>query len=1150
MRHFLLAIVLLLLAALSAADVAIIDDGPKAYLDVADQDVVKLGISPAVEDLTRFIAEMTGESLPRSDGDVALFDPTLDAPTEFACAVGGIEDLSAYGAPNASVAIVLTPTRVFERNPFAGPGEKVVWTCTWDRAAQRLNMVLGIANEAYYGPGHGPREMAVLEATAPDFAAGEQVALSIEMRGGASAGVRAGYQLGGGEWVTTDWVDPTTAGTDDSVPGESDKNGPQAWGEDWTERWAGKTALFVTGYAPKGREGRVSIDGVTVRRGGAVLMESDFGDGLSGFSICPAQGTATVEDGLAVLAPDSDGWSTVGLRALLPPKYQLSELTPITVELAEYPPGADPYDAELAQGFEVEASGERIALRAHTSVGLGNAIYYLLDAWGCRFVMPGAIGECIPTQDRLAVPEGVTRFSPRSDLAVECVGKGGDLGAWYRRNMGDWHHWLTGQHYWLHAISPEKEFEDHPEWFALTGGERRPTQLCTSNPEVIARMIEVAKRHLGESPQRMSFPMDPADSLDYCQCEDCQALDAPGEFTRGSPSVTDRVLAFANEVAEGIREDFPDQHVALYSYWSHSDLPLRVKPAENVVVIVCRSSHCLVHLTPTKACPTSDFHGFLREWRKLTPNIYSYEYDPISWTGGLPCPTYLEVGRSLKEQLGGIGVHGSYSDGQQYAGYVGTYVNRYIARRMKVDPTQRPTEVLADMCQAFFGPAGEAMNGYYRHLARITEGPHPRRQRIGGGTTFYHELFTPEIVGAARADLDRGIGLVGDEEPFATRIAMVAESQAHLEGYVEGVWRAQAGDRQASEAAFDAMVEAINLIEARGKIDGPDARRRAKTMRLKALAEHFADEMGFVRQWKVLGPFDNSTRDATLRVDAPEPITSLDGADWWEYESPGGFVNLETALAGKLGDWVLSYAYAGTIYEAEEATVAQLRMDSFHPFKVFVNGEEVYHRPGLDADAPDKRKVDVKLKQGPNVIVLKLGQTQITTDAYPWGLYFRVVIDDTREDVAELPREWAFKTDPDNVGTDEAWESVELDDGDWMRIPVGKAWEETAVGNYDGYGWYRARFALPAEAEGTDIAAAFGGVDEQAWVYVNGKYIGERTEDSTGTKLGEFWDAGFEIPVPAEQLKFGEENLLAVRVHDWKYAGGIFRGVRLLGAKK
>jgi len=1146
------------------AEVILSDEAPRAYLDLTDHQAANLGISAAVGDLLRFTEEMTGRALPRRGGQPALFDPTGAAPLRVECVVDDMSDLSRSGASNAQAGITLTPTRLFSDAPFAGPGEKVGVTCAWHRQARRLEFALSIANQAYYGPGHGPFTAATWQAEVPDFTGAGRVTICLEIRGGDSAGVRAGSSVDEGEWTYTEWFDPTAAGADDREPGVSDKNGPQGWGADWPARWSDNTCLFVTGYAPKDRQAKIAVSRTVVTQDGKTLFESAFTrpadeeGAVPGFSVSPREGEVSLADGQAVFVPDSAGWSTVGLRALESENADLDALLPVRLELVESPDNADPFAPERVQGFHISTGADGVTMRAETSLGLQNAIYYLLEQWGCRFVMPGEIGECIPRRNALALPAGEVDFAPRADVSVEASGRDTAIGEWYRRNMGGWQNWLSGQHYWLHAIPADPNFEAHPDWFALVGGERRPTQLCTSNPEVIARMTEVAKKWLAQSPVRMSFPMDPMDNLDFCQCPNCRALDPPDATTKGTPSVTDRVLAFANAVADGIREEFPDRYVACYSYWSHSDLPRVVKPRDNVIVIVCRSSHCLVHLTPADDCPTSDFHAFLRSWRELTPNIYAYEYDPISWTGGLPCPTYLEMAQSLKTQLGEIGVRGSYSDGRQYAGYAGTYINRYIARRMKVDPDQEPEAVLADMCGAFFGPAADQMQQYYLTLARVTEFMHPGRSRVGGGSTFYHEMFAPEIVQEARQHLDRALAVAGAEEPYAERLRMIDESQDQLEGYIGGIQAAEAGDFAGAEASFDRMLTAIGAMEERGVIDGPDARRRAHTMRMKTLAREFPEPMGFVTTWKLLGPFDNSSRDADMRTEPYEPLADIeepvvlpDGATarWWEYESESGFLNLEEALAGKRGDWELSYAYAGATYEAEEAVAAQLRMDSFCPFKVFLNGEEVFYRKGLDADCPDKRRVDVRLRRGTNVIVFKLSQTQLAGASYPWGLYFRVVVDEDRRDLVVLPEEWAFRTDPEDGGLANGWQAAELDDGAWAMIPVPARWEDTLVGEYDGYGWYRVHFDLPAARPEGDIALVFTGVDEQAWVYLNGSYIGERTEKSTGQSIGEIWDDSFEIAVPPDALRFGATNTLAVRVHDSRLAGGIYGGVRLLVKK-
>ncbi|HJN19313.1 MAG TPA: DUF4838 domain-containing protein, partial [Armatimonadota bacterium] len=536
------------------------------------------------------------------------------------------------------------------------------------------------------------------------------------------------------------------------------------------------------------------------------------------------------------------------------------------------------------------------------------------------------------------IPRGKTSFAPRNDMAVEMPGTG-RVPKWSRRNMSGWEYWINAQHYWFYAIPPKAHFEEHPKWFSLLGGKRKPRQLCTSNPEVIARMTKVARDYLRRDTNPPTFPIDPNDILDFCQCDECVALDVPGALTGGVPSVTDRIVIFANAVADGIREEFPDRHVAFCAYATHIDPPERVKPRENVLVLVCRSSRCLIHLTPTANCPTSDFHELIRRWRELTPNVYTYEYDPIHWSGELPCPTYMDMGRSLQHQLRNLGVRGSFSDATMGGSTTSAswYINHYMARRMKVNPDWAPEDVLRDMCGAFFGPAADAMERYYGVMARATKLRHPSTRRIGGGINFLREVFSPRMVAQAREHLNKALVLVAGRELYEARVEMVDMSQRYLEAWLEGLGAAEEHRYEASVAAFDRMDQVVNELESHGYIAADDARFRARALRMKPLAQSFPDEMGFVTRWRMLGPFDNSDRNGHRHRDAFEPIGSLtapvklaDGkqAQWWSHESPnGGLLNLERAFADKMGDWQLSYGYAATSYDAPRAMEAKLFMD-------------------------------------------------------------------------------------------------------------------------------------------------------------------------------------------------------------------------------
>lgn len=139
-----------------------------------------------------------------------------------------------------------------------------------------------------------------------------------------------------------------------------------------------------------------------------------------------------------------------------------------------------------------------------------------------------------------------------------------------------------------------------------------------------------------------------------------------------------------------------------------------------------------------------------------------------------------------------------------------------------------------------------------------------------------------------------------------------------------------------------------------------------------------------------------------------------------------------------------------------------------------------------------------------------------------------------------LPLEgWRFKTDPKEEGHLLNWFMPQFNDESWQPIAIGKSWEEQGY-TYDGVAWYRGTFELPAKPQIAFLAVeiVFEAVDEEAWVWLNGEYVGQHDLGPTG------WDKPFALDVTKE-LKWGEKNQITVRVYDSAYAGGIWKPVRL-----
>lgn len=145
-----------------------------------------------------------------------------------------------------------------------------------------------------------------------------------------------------------------------------------------------------------------------------------------------------------------------------------------------------------------------------------------------------------------------------------------------------------------------------------------------------------------------------------------------------------------------------------------------------------------------------------------------------------------------------------------------------------------------------------------------------------------------------------------------------------------------------------------------------------------------------------------------------------------------------------------------------------------------------------------------------------------------------------------LLTDWQFRKDSTDRGVAERW-FVRSDATDtlWDPIVVPAFWDHTHVGPYEGYGWYRTHFEIPAALRGEHLRIQFEAVDEQAWVYLNGELVGEHTVASEGLGIGHLWDRAFQVVLPVHLLKTEGENELVVRVHNAHAAGGIWRSVNL-----
>ncbi|NPV46263.1 MAG: hypothetical protein HPY69_04870 [Armatimonadetes bacterium] len=144
---------------------------------------------------------------------------------------------------------------------------------------------------------------------------------------------------------------------------------------------------------------------------------------------------------------------------------------------------------------------------------------------------------------------------------------------------------------------------------------------------------------------------------------------------------------------------------------------------------------------------------------------------------------------------------------------------------------------------------------------------------------------------------------------------------------------------------------------------------------------------------------------------------------------------------------------------------------------------------------------------------------------------------DTFSLVTDMPRRWRFRLDPADGGTAAGWWRPGYNDGRWAWIRIGDFWEAQGYAPEDGVAWYRVRFTPPPTPPDTRLYLAFGGISDGATVWVNGTQLPVSGVGRRGNR--------FLVEV-SEVLRPRQRNLVAVRVFDWGWVGGIYGQVKLV----
>ncbi|MBQ4112413.1 MAG: DUF4838 domain-containing protein [Clostridia bacterium] len=388
-------------------------------------------------------------------------------------------------------------------------------------------------------------------------------------------------------------------------------------------------------------------------------------------------------------------------------------------------------------GLRITVEDGTVRLLGGNGRGVLYACYRLLELLGCRFYAEDTEVIPTPTPDEVAavLPEGLdlTEVSPfefrdlywtctyRPDFAVKRrINAGLAGGGSHRRDISpEWGGCIgyAGPHF-VHTFErlvPAQEFfESHPEYFSMIDGERTAkhlySQLCLSNPEVLAIVIERVKGWLRENPLAEIVSVSQNDSFviqSYCTCPACAAVDAE----EGSPAGS--LIRFVNAVAEAIEPEFPKVAIDTLAYQYSTVPPKLTRPRHNVMVRMCTGG-CSSH-----AIDECDRNGGTRQWiegwEKICDRLYIWDYttDFAQYLNPFPnLPTHQRNAKFFaSHNVKGVFEQGNYTGGK--SGEFGE-LRSFILTEVLWDPDRTPDTV--GFMEAYYGAGAPFVQKYLDYI--------------------------------------------------------------------------------------------------------------------------------------------------------------------------------------------------------------------------------------------------------------------------------------------------------------------------------------------------------------------------------------------------------------------------------------------------
>ena len=297
--------------------------------------------------------------------------------------------------------------------------------------------------------------------------------------------------------------------------------------------------------------------------------------------------------------------------------------------------GKDEYD-----WFRIKVDGDSLTISGNER-GVLYGVYEILETYGgCGWF--SSTTEVVPKVDTFGIPGDLDRFEKAAficrdvswfdvvshpEFAARMRFSGPHLN---RRDVdlkfGEpsvvYDPELFSSHSFCKLMPADKYFQKHPEFFCERNGFRERHQPCLSNREARRVMKEALLAHIEKRyPKYKYYSVSQNDNNFYCTCSSCKVLDE----REGSPAAS--IIDFVNEMADAVKEKYPDVVLHTLAYMYSVKAPKSLKVRDNVMVVLC-TDQC-DHGRKMEESRNGNNKHFIHEfsnWSRIAKRIKIWDY--------------------------------------------------------------------------------------------------------------------------------------------------------------------------------------------------------------------------------------------------------------------------------------------------------------------------------------------------------------------------------------------------------------------------------------------------------------------------------------------------------------------------------------------